>query len=96
MGGRCPGRVQGSSVNFNFNLPVKELIWVVQRSATVSTTHSVNSYGTYEYNNHFDYTSSPTSGVNYNMIVDFSLTLSKFFSAIELAFSVPSYKIFAK
>jgi len=80
--------VQGSSVNFNFNLPVKELIWVVQRSATVSTTHSVNSYGTYEYNNHFDYTSSPTSGVNYNMVIDFSLTLEneKLFESREAQF----------
>ena len=62
-------------INLDFKLPVKELIWFSQREITKSKTY--NKFDSiYDYNNHFDFTSSPKKSESYNMYVWFSIYLN--------------------
>ena len=60
-------------VTLPFQNDIKELIWVGQRLDTIRNLHSISN-GVYEYNNHFDYSSYPSSG--YNMFSKFSISIS--------------------
>ena len=70
------GSTGSSAFPINFNHPVKELIWVVQRKQAMSLTYAKNSYSDYDYNDIFNYTASATASYKYNMIDEMNLQLN--------------------
>lgn len=59
------------SVDINFGNDLKELLWIGRRSDSMKTTTEINAKNIPQYNNHFDYVSTPEEG--YNMFSNFSI-----------------------
>ena len=59
------------SVDINFGNDLKELLWIGRRSDSMKTTVELNTKNIPQYNNHFDYISTPEEG--YNMFSNFSI-----------------------
>ena len=59
------------SADVNFGNDLKELIWIGRRSDSMKTTTDINAKGIPQYNNHFDYVSTPSEG--HNMFKNFTI-----------------------
>ena len=70
------GGTRGNSIDMYFSHPVKELIWVAQRSQASSNTFTLNSDGFPDYNDYFNYSSSATPGEGQNFIDTFLIQIN--------------------